>query len=326
MDTSRISQRKKNLTPPPEFFSKSKPFKPKVSLKKHIANITSISEVSFMDPTDLTLISNIGFGSNSVIYSAHLLKKTIVAVKMILDKNSLYKNNSYKIEIHHNFNGSEIRLIKEMYSHLAFNTHPNIIEILGYTKLNDHYCIIMEWFEGENLRDLCKIACLNKIDLIYIFQDIAKAFEYLHSLNDPWIYRDLKPDNIMYNKKNAKLVDRGSCIRYIDKKLAGNDTNIYYYSPEMIQDYSSFSTASDMFSYGITLAQICNCVFLKRYVSAYENTEKIPSVYSVINMLRHGIKPYIHHSIDNIFLNIIYGCLENRIDRRMTAYQVTVNL
>ena len=74
----------------------------------------------------------------------------------------------------------------------------------------------MEYVEGINLDDYVKInGCMNRKQLANVAEQLCSGLYYLHSLEKPIIYRDLKPSNIIMKKDGRiKLIDFGISKRY----------------------------------------------------------------------------------------------------------------
>ncbi|RYD04584.1 hypothetical protein N752_14520 [Desulforamulus aquiferis] len=92
---------------------------------------------------------------------------------------------------------------------IASLSHPNIVSIYDVGQENDSYYLVMEYVEGENLKDLIRReAPLEPARAIQIGRQIADALEHAHENNI--IHRDVKPHNILITRSGrAKLTDFG---------------------------------------------------------------------------------------------------------------------
>ena len=74
----------------------------------------------------------------------------------------------------------------------------------------------MEYVEGINLKKHVETkGVLKKRQLVSIINQVCSGLYYLHSLEPPIVYRDLKPSNIILTKDNrVKLIDFGIAKRY----------------------------------------------------------------------------------------------------------------
>lgn len=98
------------------------------------------------------------------------------------------------------------------------------------------------------------------VERLKIASEVADAMIYLHSLNI--VYRDLKPDNIGFDKNGrAKLFDFGLAKELRTKhlngtyKLTGNTGSRRYMAPEVAKE-QQYDQSVDVFSFGIMLHEL----------------------------------------------------------------------
>jgi serine/threonine-protein kinase len=90
--------------------------------------------------------------------------------------------------------------------------HPNIVDVFGFGQLADgRSFFVMEWLEGESLRDRLQRP-LAYPEALEILEQIAKALQAAHEAGV--VHRDLKPDNVYLHarkgeKPSVKLLDFG---------------------------------------------------------------------------------------------------------------------
>lgn len=99
---------------------------------------------------------------------------------------------------------AEPNILKQL-NHIGI---PKIIDIFNE---NDNLYIVEDYIEGNNLEQYIKMNNdVSSNTILTIVSKLCKILEYLHSLNPPIIYRDLKPQNIIISKdKQVTLVDFG---------------------------------------------------------------------------------------------------------------------
>jgi len=100
--------------------------------------------------------------------------------------------------------------------------HPGIPKILDIFYEEDNLYIVEDYIEGKTLKEYVREGNITgEEDMYIIMLEICSIIQYLHGLNPPIIYRDLKPSNIMITKeKKVVLVDFGIAKQY---KLDNND-------------------------------------------------------------------------------------------------------
>jgi serine/threonine protein kinase len=87
--------------------------------------------------------------------------------------------------------------------------HPNIVALLGLTRLENNYMgIVMEWADLGNLRG--NMEKMSNAEKIKVSLCICEGLDYMHSLQIA--HRDLKPENILISgdKTQAKIADFGT--------------------------------------------------------------------------------------------------------------------
>ena len=87
--------------------------------------------------------------------------------------------------------------------------------------------------------------------LLDIAIKICNVFEYLHSNKIPIIYQDLKPDHIIINKGNVKLVDFGYAFYENEENISAYGS-IGFFNPKLKEGYSP-NISSDIYSIGALL-------------------------------------------------------------------------
>src|SRR5687768_9485570 len=90
--------------------------------------------------------------------------------------------------------------------------HPNIVDVFGFGQLSDgRSFFVMEWLEGESLRDRLHRP-LPFPEALEMLEQIAKALVAAHEAGV--VHRNLKPDNVYLHarkgdKPSVKLLDFG---------------------------------------------------------------------------------------------------------------------
>ena len=171
------------------------------------------------------------------------------AVKEI-DKSS----KEYKDTVNEEKTLKEYELMKKL-DHPSF---PRIVDVIDSPAT---LCIVMDWIDGDSLheilRDLSKEnRTLEQDTVVSWMLDICDALGYLHSLDPPVIYRDMKPANVMLTRDHRiKIIDFGIAREY---KSGMEDTQPLgtrgYASPEHFSQHTD--VRSDVYTVGTTLYQL----------------------------------------------------------------------
>ncbi|MGH7932128.1 MAG: serine/threonine protein kinase [Candidatus Binataceae bacterium] len=134
------------------------------------------------------------------------------------------------------------------------NEHiPRIFD--RFSDANHHY-LVMEYIDGVTLEDELrpnggKLAPKRIIDIAI---QILDTLEYLHNLQPPVIYRDLKPSNVMLTGAGeAKLIDFGIARHFQPLSNATMIGTQGYAPPEQYR--GRVETRSDLYALGATMHQ-----------------------------------------------------------------------
>jgi len=137
--------------------------------------------------------------------------------------------------------------------------HPYLPKVVARFQEHGRHFLVMERVEGPTLQSVLKEARspLPEADVVAWGIQLCEVLHYLHSLEPPIVYRDLKPANVMVSVRGPlKLVDFG-IARVLNPTQAG-DTTAYGtpgYAP--IEQYlGKTSPRSDLYALGATLYQL----------------------------------------------------------------------
>lgn len=110
--------------------------------------------------------------------------------------------------------GKEKYLLRREAKLLAGFSTPFFPTLYEYTEQEDISLLFMEYIEGENLSERKKrIECFTEEEALGIGVEIAKALVCLHTGTIPYVYGDLKPENIMIRADGSlKLIDFGAAV------------------------------------------------------------------------------------------------------------------
>lgn len=199
------------------------------------------------------ILKKIGQGGMSVVYLAmdsHLNKQW--AVKEIKKgKNQDTKTLLKSLQMEAN--------ILKMVDHPVL---PRIVDIINY---KGTVFVVMDYIEGRPMSEVLKLEGPQPQEKVVEWaKDLCSALDYLHSMNPPIIYRDMKPSNIMLKPDGkVKLIDFGTAKEFDVESLA--DTTALgtrgYAAPEQFGDargrgIHKTDARTDIYSLGATLYHI----------------------------------------------------------------------
>jgi serine/threonine-protein kinase PknG len=159
--------------------------------------------------------------------------------------------------------------------------HPNIVKIRNFVQHEDAGYIVMEYIGGESLREVRNRvrsesgAPLPVTQAIAYVLEILPAFGYLHRRG--LLYCDFKPDNIIQEEEQLKLIDLGG-VRTIDDEDSDLYGTVGYQAPEVPD--AGASVSSDLYTVARTLAVLSldlpGFQDVKRYATSLPPVEEVP--------------------------------------------------
>ncbi|MGN0155521.1 MAG: serine/threonine protein kinase [Lachnospiraceae bacterium] len=139
---------------------------------------------------------------------------------------------------------------------------PRIVDIINY---KGTVFVVMDYIEGRTLSEVLKLEGAQPQDKVIEWaKDLCSALDYLHSMNPPIIYRDMKPSNIMLKPDGkVKLIDFGTAKEF-DVESNADTTALGtrgYAAPEQFGDargrgIHKTDARTDIYSLGATLYHI----------------------------------------------------------------------
>ncbi|MGN0431297.1 MAG: protein kinase [Lachnospiraceae bacterium] len=199
------------------------------------------------------ILKQIGKGGMSVVY---------VAMDIRLNKQWAIK------EIKHDSTQSVETLLKglEMEANILKKVdHPVLPRIVDIIDKDGTIYVVMDYIEGKAMdKVLMEEGAQPEEKVIQWAKQLAGALDYLHTMNPPIIYRDMKPSNIMLKPDGTvKLIDFGTAKEYKIDNVA--DTTALgtrgYAAPEQFGDSQGkgiykTDARTDIYCLGATLYHI----------------------------------------------------------------------
>lgn len=136
--------------------------------------------------------------------------------------------------------------------------HSNIVNIYDVGEENNIYYIVMEYVEGETLKQYIQRNHPIPIEkIVDIMTQIASAVSHAHQNNI--IHRDIKPQNILIDHQgNVKITDFGIAIALTSTTITHTNSvlgSVHYISPEQARGGVAMKK-SDIYSLGIVLFEM----------------------------------------------------------------------
>jgi eukaryotic-like serine/threonine-protein kinase len=191
------------------------------------------------------VLEMIGGGGMANVYLAHdMILDRDVAVKMLrLD----FANDEEFIR----------RFRREAQSATSL-AHPNIVSIYDVGEENDLYYIVMEYVEGQTLKQYIQQSSpLQVEDTIEIMKQLTSAISHAHQ--NHIIHRDIKPQNILVDRfGNVKITDFGIAMALSATSITQTNSvlgSVHYLSPEQARGGMA-NKKSDVYSLGIVMFEL----------------------------------------------------------------------
>lgn len=170
----------------------------------------------------------------------------------------------------------------EMYKSLSLHPHQNLANVMEYTYAYDKTIIIEEFINGCSLEYKLSQRELEDREIIAIMKQMFVVVIHLHHMIPPIIHRDIKPDNILIDKFEIRLIDF-EIAKLLDSRFDINSSgSVGYAAPE--QYYGISDIRSDIYALGILLRELClkehtSKHFLKVFKSTiHQSTMKDPAL------------------------------------------------
>lgn len=218
------------------------------------------------------------------------------------------------------------RVVRELYREARLAAkfdHPNVIKIFELRKEKGIPCLIMEYVEGGNLKELIirKDEILKRKSL-FIILGIGRGLNHIHQHGV--IHRDIKPENVLISKRGeVKITDFGLARK--DRRLSrlfgdGVNGTIAYMSPEQIRG-RRVDERSDIYSFGVTIYEILT----GRIPFAGEDRESLMKMH--LDKEAVPKPPSVYNNILPQLEKITLKALEkNRARRYQSAAEILVEL
>jgi serine/threonine protein kinase len=185
----------------------------------------------------------------------------------------------------------------------------NIVLPINTFEYQNLFCEVFEYFEGGSLDKKISIGTVfSETEIAKLIFQISSALDSLHS--HKILHLDIKPHNILIDsEQNYFLSDFSASIQRMNLHPSEiKEGTIFYWAPEYF-NRQNISTATDIFSLGCLIFEVCNG-FLK-------NDSKIG--YSI---LMGESKPQLSRSYSKRLEAIIHRCMDVNPSNRFSATEL----
>jgi len=191
------------------------------------------------------IIEELGKGGMGKVYKAHDTEiKEKVALKLLKPEVAADKKTIERFQ-------NELKFARKV-------SHRNVCRMYDLNKEEGSYYITMEYVPGEDLKSsIIRMGPLSAGKAIFIAKQVCEGLAEAHELGV--VHRDLKPQNIMIDKKgNARIMDFGIARSVTGKGITGAGVMIgtpEYMSPEQVEG-KEVDQRSDIYSLGVILYEM----------------------------------------------------------------------
>ncbi|MCC8072618.1 MAG: TIGR02452 family protein [Clostridiales bacterium] len=236
------------------------------------------------------LLRKIGRGGTSRVYLAEDLKIGRECAVKIANK------TGYVNEI-------ASKLLMEEANKMKYLAHISIPQLYDIIDEEGRLCIVMEYIEGATLDSIIRNTKypLEEKTVVEWGKQLCNVLYYLHSLNPPRIFRDVKPSNIMLQPNGLiKLFDFGIMRTYdFDKTVDTCSLGTKgFAAPEQFGGKGQSDARTDIYALGMTL----------HYLLTGINPVQMPD--GVLPIVRY--RPELSIKLDSV----IQKCVQNNPDDR----------
>lgn len=241
------------------------------------------------------ILGNLGKGGMGKVYLAEDIKnhkKYAVKEQQITEKN-------LQLIL------SEINIQKKL-------NNPALPQIALVHKTETHIYIIMDYIQGRTLEAMLEETGFFPQDRVRKWaSQICNILQYLHSLEQPVVYRDLKPSNIMIDyEDNVRLIDFGIAQEYENtehieqSKKKSLTLTRGYAAPEQYDSRYRADVRTDIYALGVTL----------HYLLTGKNPLKPPYHFEKVRKL----KSEISYAMEEV----VRKCLQPNPDHRYATAEI----
>lgn len=151
---------------------------------------------------------------------------------------------------------STLERLKKEYRHLVqIPEHPHVVRVLDADVIpgRDIPFLVFEYVEGSDVGDMIQERLLSPEDSLELGKQVIEGLVHLHA--NGFHHCDIKPHNLLWTQKGAKIIDFNVSVRADDRDSRGGGSRRYLppdFDPEAIP-HNGERADRDLYALGLTL-------------------------------------------------------------------------
>ncbi|EAY25385.1 protein kinase domain-containing protein [Microscilla marina] len=179
------------------------------------------------------------------------------------------------------------------------------------------YLVMPLCAKGSLTKKLFKQGVLSEAELAVMMSHVSDGLAYLHQRHPVVLHQDIKPDNVLITEKNEFLLSdfgissrmRHTMMKSTRSTASSNSLTIAYAPPEKFTSRPKSMPASDIFSFGVMLYELC--------------TNEVPWMgHGGQSLLTGSAVPEIPEEYSPELNQIVQACMNREPTQRPTAEQL----
>ena len=140
---------------------------------------------------------------------------------------------------------------------LYSTSHPNVVQIHYACQDDERVYLAMPYYANGSVKSLMAKRHLSVREIVRYGCQILSALHNIHAKR--LVHFDIKPDNILLSDRNEALLSDFGQAKWMDDAGFAKPDGVYtrMVPPEFV-DRPLFTTASDVYQFGLTLYRMCN--------------------------------------------------------------------
>jgi predicted Ser/Thr protein kinase len=145
---------------------------------------------------------------------------------------------------------------------LARLSHPNIVAVHEFGRVEGLHFFLMEFVDGTNLRQLEQAERLSPRVALQLIPQICDALQYAH--DEGVVHRDIKPENVLVDRKGrVKIADFG-LAKILGREPEAQRLTVegqvmgtpHYMAPEQVERPLAVDHRADIYSLGVVFYEM----------------------------------------------------------------------